>query len=619
MKTPTTFRLLTLALALGATLTPTMAQTFEVTAPASVAGVYNHTSATFSPQAIGFSGQLAEVEDADGSSTACAPIASDVSGAVALIDRGDCTFQAKAFAAQDAGAIGVVICNNDTSNPDVVIPFGGSFSCPLAIPTVMLSYNACQELRLETNVLVTYTPPAPPPLGYTLGTAIEITDGAYTVDAIPANNGGTFAGATGELWYAYTPVADGVLNINSCDSPADNRLILAVSPAGCTGDMQIVDFALNSANSCTAGPGAGLGADLDVLVFSGLTYYLIWDNAEGSEGFDFTISLNPLPQISLTFSVNMEMESVSAGGVTMVYAAPGATDVNEVLAVPMADEDGDGVWSATISLATLDTIGYAFVNGDIDPANIESVPDECGLPSGFGFNIRPLINLEIEDVTLDPVCFDRCTNCPAVSVTFNVDMAKVAEWGAVSPEGVHLAGSFQGWDPAATPMADNGDGTWSYTTLLAPGTEVQYQFINGNAIGQEEKNVTADCGIENGAGSFNRILVLGDEAVSTPFYCFDFCVTCGLVATDEQALQAGVKVFPNPAKGLLNVDIELQEEAKYLHIRLVNTLGQVVYSRDFGRLKQENIEIDVANLPSGAYLIQVSDGKARYTQSVIVQ
>ena len=43
----------------------------------------------------------------------------------------------------------------------------------------------------------------------------------------------------------------------------------------------------------------------------------------------------------------------------------------------------------------------------------------------------------------------------AVNVTLNVDMSNVT----VSENGVHVAGSFQGWDPAATPLTDeDGDG-----------------------------------------------------------------------------------------------------------------------------------------------------------------
>ena len=68
------------------------------------------------------------------------------------------------------------------------------------------------------------------------------------------------------------------------------------------------------------------------------------------------------------------------------------------------------------------------------------------------------------------------------TVTLSVDMSNET----VSPEGVHVAGSFQGWDPSATPMIDNGDGTWSYMFTTDTLATYQYLFINGNDWGSHE-------------------------------------------------------------------------------------------------------------------------------------
>jgi hypothetical protein len=47
------------------------------------------------------------------------------------------------------------------------------------------------------------------------------------------------------------------------------------------------------------------------------------------------------------------------------------------------------------------------------------------------------------------------TSVFAVNVTLNVDMENVT----VSDDGVHVAGSFQGWDAGATALTDDdGDG-----------------------------------------------------------------------------------------------------------------------------------------------------------------
>ena len=49
----------------------------------------------------------------------------------------------------------------------------------------------------------------------------------------------------------------------------------------------------------------------------------------------------------------------------------------------------------------------------------------------------------------------------AVNVTLNVDMSSVT----VSENGVHVAGSFQGWDPAGTQLTDD-DGDGVYTVVV---------------------------------------------------------------------------------------------------------------------------------------------------------
>lgn len=405
MKKPYMNKLLALVVVMAFAMTYVQAQTFTVDAPASIAGEYNVGLTTWGPLYDGgFSGPITEVTDADGLTTACVEITDDLSGTVALIDRGACAFTTKTLNAQAAGATGVIICNNDQENPDTVITLGGADMCMANIPTVMLSYNDCQTIRMETGVTVSYTQPGLPQAGYAFETAIEVTEGTYTVDSIPTN-GNTFTNATGELWYKYTAPADGVLNISSCADTTATRVIATVHPLGCAGDLNIVGF---NAGGCPDNN----GSVLDLLVLEGGEYYIIWDNAASAEGFDFTLTQSALPDVAGTFNVDMNNETVSADGVNMVVAGPGVDDVADVQIVAMADDDGDGIYSATIDVTTLDTIGYAFVNGAVDPANVEMVPDSCGVPSGFGFNVRPLINSSIVPFEVSPVCFGSCEACP---------------------------------------------------------------------------------------------------------------------------------------------------------------------------------------------------------------
>jgi hypothetical protein len=95
--------------------------TLTITAPALVAGNYDIGTASFGPpaNATALGGRLIQVVDAantDGPSTTdgcTAPTnGAAISGNIAVVDRGTCTFLTKARNAQTAGAIGLVVLDN---------------------------------------------------------------------------------------------------------------------------------------------------------------------------------------------------------------------------------------------------------------------------------------------------------------------------------------------------------------------------------------------------------------------------------------------------------------------------------------------------------------------------
>jgi hypothetical protein len=91
---------------------------------------------------------------------------------------------------------------------------------------------------------------------------------------------------------------------------------------------------------------------------------------------------------------------------------------------------------------------------------------------------------------------------------------------SVAQEGVHIAGSFQGWDPATTPVNYIGYTIYENTLALSPYTLYEYKFINGNAWGQDE-NLPSDCTI-----NFNRFFTSGFQDIELPIVCFNQCGMC---------------------------------------------------------------------------------------------
>jgi hypothetical protein len=66
-------------------------------------------------------------------------------------------------------------------------------------------------------------------------------------------------------------------------------------------------------------------------------------------------------------------------------------------------------------------------------------------------------------------------------------------------------------------------------------------------------------------------------------------------------------LYPNPAVNTLNLDLELNE-ADQVHVTVVNFLGQVMQATNMGRVAsgKNTFTLDVSNLPSGAYFVNVA-------------
>lgn len=96
-------------------------------------------TAEFGPQAFDLTGQLAYAEPP----LAESPLTNDVSGKIVLIDRGAVSFVLKARAAQTAGAIGVVIADNEPGGPINLTGDGPDIN----IPVLMVSQEYGEELK----------------------------------------------------------------------------------------------------------------------------------------------------------------------------------------------------------------------------------------------------------------------------------------------------------------------------------------------------------------------------------------------------------------------------------------------------------------------------------------
>jgi 1,4-alpha-glucan branching enzyme len=211
-------------------------------------------------------------------------------------------------------------------------------------------------------------------------------------------------------------------------------------------------------------------------------------------------------QVNVTFTVDMSLQTVNPAGVHVAGNFQGWNPAG----TPLTNM-GANLWSVTVSVAANSTLEYKFINGNAW-GNDEGIPNECNVFGNRSYTVG------LSDVSIPTVCFASCSTCfpPVHNVTFQVDMSNTA----VNPAGVHIAGDFQGWNPSASPMVDQGNGLWTISFPLNQGQTYQYKFINGDAWGQEES-------VPFGCESFgNRYFTVGNSDEAVPVVCYGTCAPC---------------------------------------------------------------------------------------------
>jgi len=132
------------------------ANTLTITAPASVAGEYSTiVSDDFGEQLTAdLSGTATFGNDnVDVVTDLCdSTMVDDLTGLIAFIDRGTCTFVEKALFAERSGAIAVIICNDEARANEGFPPLGGGDRGPeVSIPVLGITYDDCVTIRTEAE------------------------------------------------------------------------------------------------------------------------------------------------------------------------------------------------------------------------------------------------------------------------------------------------------------------------------------------------------------------------------------------------------------------------------------------------------------------------------------
>ena len=163
-------------------------------------GPYEAAGSAFGPPVTpaGFGGTLRTTLPANG----CTAVAALPANTVAVIDRGDCEFATKVLNAQNAGATGVVIANNNQDNPTEVFgPASGVDGPSVTIPSVLVGYTSGVALKglAGTTATVVKVDPAPPMVDAALDSDIVYHEYCHGLTwRMIGRMSGPLAGAIGE-------------------------------------------------------------------------------------------------------------------------------------------------------------------------------------------------------------------------------------------------------------------------------------------------------------------------------------------------------------------------------------------------------------------------------------
>ncbi|MDR0969228.1 MAG: C10 family peptidase [Lentimicrobiaceae bacterium] len=85
----------------------------------------------------------------------------------------------------------------------------------------------------------------------------------------------------------------------------------------------------------------------------------------------------------------------------------------------------------------------------------------------------------------------------------------------------------------------------------------------------------------------------------------------------EDAFIGGVSVYPNPAKGSLNV--VLDNEIDQASMQVINVTGAVLHTKEFAKGTAKYETIDVSNYPVGVYFVKVTTTNGIITNKIVIE
>lgn len=305
----------------------------------------------------------------------------------------------------------------------------------------------------------------------------------------------------------------------------------------------------------------------------------------------------------VTFRVDMTGQTVDPNGVHVVGNfqgwSPNSTRMTDI---------GNNIYEVTAPvLSSVIVLQYKFINGS-EWGKEEEPPEGC---RNFDNN-RAAVALGTEDIVLPTQTYAGCDSpIDTKEVTFQVDMTGFD----VNPNGIHMVGNLQGWNPMGTTLTDIGNNIFEATvTVPVPVISIEYKFMNGNEWGLEEDPPE---GCQNDGNNRWAHLELTTEAIAVPGVKFGSCDA--LTSLRDLVLDRDFTLAPSISSDVVSVRWEL-ERAEDITLRVLSLSGQPLFEEKIPATTLfQNRTLEVQDWAPGMYLVYLQSRNAHSIRKLIVR
>lgn len=254
----------------------------------------------------------------------------------------------------------------------------------------------------------------------------------------------------------------------------------------------------------------------------------------------------------------------------------------------LINEPGTQIYSVVVDIPAFAKYEYKFLNGD-QWYDSEFVPWESRVGYNFNDNRWIFIDSIANDTsTTMPILFGGNAPAGLKLLRFKVDMQKEL---SINPEGVHVAGSFQDWNPLVCRLYDFDTTIFEYMAYVEQGY-FEYKYYNGNLFSSAE-NVPQECAVNN-----NRYVNIVNDTILDAV-CFSECSACVITQISKEPLCEKISVYPNPTSSVISM--KFSDKSTIYKILITDMKGQII--REFISFNTKGVIIELPELKKGVYLI----------------